>query len=1142
MKDKKAQLEQIARYNHLIQSQTGRAVRPYRADGYVNFLNKYGTKRDSSEAYMFVPEPDVSDDYLADFYENSGLFAKIIDSPAEEAVKHGFELKDIADSRVEKFYKAGLEELDWSNVFEQGIKWQRLFGGAIAVMLINDGRGIEEPLDWKHIKSIDDIRVFERSVVEPDYTSMFKYDPQNPFGTRGSRLGAPEFYHVYSKWGNFDVHESRVLEFRNGILPENTPNLRYELWGAPEYVRINKAIRDASVSYGYAPKLLERAVQAVYKMRGLSELLSYEQGEDVVLRRAQVIDVARGLLNTLMIDADGEDYSFQSFSFSGANEIIAVTCEMLSAVTNIPQTMLFGRPPLNMSANDETAMENWYSYVQRIQEKSMKSNLRYLLSVLFRAGIRTGEIDEVPNIEIEFNPLKVNSESEQLDVDLKKAQIEQTKAGTAQQYIDMQVLDATEVRKKLAESDEFDIEEILDDYDEEELFENDPSNQPQPGMPGMEGQPTEAAGIMPQQGAPLPGTEKDTDPGTEGSAAANAPAATKLPQDMSKEELALADKVNEEEPDKEDEDTVAAECKGVGVIVVKDGKILCGTRFNDTGYGLLCGPGGHIEQGETPEQAAVREAQEEFGITPKSLISLGAGAIEPETNSYPEVFLCTDWAGEVKCDEDEMIYPHFLSLAELEEYKNQLYHPFKASLGLLLKKLYRMDSKYDEWLEKNLDEFKNDDEEVAFKDFLQHVMGKTSVDNEDVDTIDLIYRTWRQERDLHARKDAADKDVEWITVNGTPVPLDDEGNMTGKVADKIKSTAKKVKDHITEASAPSMEDDMEKQGFKKNAEGRWEKTTGRDALTDRVKLASGSSAEARKCFAEMPIGTSVKMKYGTFTKTGEDVFIDQKGRKNNTNAMVNSINPADYSTYPVFSESDDVSSSAATETRYSGKTDFKHGSVSKEAAQKRFSECAKNAEKLGQTLTSEEFEGMLGSVKDYNFGPECTMILAAQADPDRPTHASKIFDFKDKEERKTYEKKAEQIERMIALSDKMTEPAYRGIGLNSSMVSEEDLRSILDKLKPGADISFGHLSSWSRNRGTASSYAGSATDMELEEGENYAIVYRLRKPKSLAAMTSIMPEGECLAPKAAKFKVLSVKHSYDEDLAEHSYLVDVEEV
>ena len=328
-------------------------------------------------------------------------------------------------------------------------------------MLNNYGRGIEASLDWKRIKSIDDIRVFERSVVEPDYTSMFKYDPQNPFGTRGSRLGAPEFYHVYSKWGNFDVHESRILEFRNGVLPENTPNLRYELWGVPEYVRINKAIRDASVSYGYAPKLLERAVQAVYKMRGLSELLSYDQGEDVALRRAEVIDVARGLLNTLMIDADGEDYSFQQFSFSGVKEVVELTCEMLSGLTNIPQSILFGKQTTTSSGADDASFETYYSYVQRIQEKSMKSNLRYLLSVLFHAGIRTGEIDEVPNIEIEFNPLKVNSESEQLDVDLKKAQIEQTKAGTAQQYIDMQVLDPTEVRRDLAHSDEFDIEEIL---------------------------------------------------------------------------------------------------------------------------------------------------------------------------------------------------------------------------------------------------------------------------------------------------------------------------------------------------------------------------------------------------------------------------------------------------------------------------------------------------------------------------------------------------------------------------------------------------------------------------------------------------------------------------------------------------------
>ena len=81
-------------------------------------------------------------------------------------------------------------------------------------MLINDGRGLDEPLDWSNIQSIDDIRVFDRSVVQPDYTTLFNYDPRDPFSTRGSRLGLPEYYQVFSKYGSFTVHDSRCLVFQ----------------------------------------------------------------------------------------------------------------------------------------------------------------------------------------------------------------------------------------------------------------------------------------------------------------------------------------------------------------------------------------------------------------------------------------------------------------------------------------------------------------------------------------------------------------------------------------------------------------------------------------------------------------------------------------------------------------------------------------------------------------------------------------------------------------------------------------------------------------------------------------------------------------------------------------------------------------
>ena len=104
------------------------------------------------------------------------------------------------------------------------IKWARLFGGSIAILLINDGGGLEEPLNWHNIKSIDDIRVYDRSVIQPDYESIFSYDPTDPFGTRGSRLGMPERYRITSRYGSFTVHDSRCLVFQNGILPEGCTN------------------------------------------------------------------------------------------------------------------------------------------------------------------------------------------------------------------------------------------------------------------------------------------------------------------------------------------------------------------------------------------------------------------------------------------------------------------------------------------------------------------------------------------------------------------------------------------------------------------------------------------------------------------------------------------------------------------------------------------------------------------------------------------------------------------------------------------------------------------------------------------------------------------------------------------------------
>ncbi len=58
---------------------------------------------------------------------------------------------------------------------------------------------------------------------------------------------------------------------------------------------------------------------------------------------------------------------------------------------------------------------------------------------------------------------------------------------------------------------------------------------------------------------------------------------------------------------------------GVGVIIIKDGKVLLGKRKNAHGDGTWSFPGGHLEFGESIETCAEREVLEEVGIKIRNL-------------------------------------------------------------------------------------------------------------------------------------------------------------------------------------------------------------------------------------------------------------------------------------------------------------------------------------------------------------------------------------------------------------------------------------------------------------------------------------------------------------------------------------------
>lgn len=604
----KSRLRQIEANSRAIEEQSGTSERkPFRVDGYINLLNKYGTAQDNSEAYQYASENQTPDTILMTHYEQNGLFGKIIDIPAQEAVKKGFKL-NIADAAVEDYIQKKVRRMKFFTTVEESLKWSRLFGGALAVMIIDDGiNDLTKPVNWKRAKKIDEIVVYDRSVVMPDYQSMYRSVGMYGVAQR-SKFRMPEYYNVFSIYGSFRVHESRCLIFRNGKMPEKASTTDYRFWGVPEYNHIKRAMRETITAHGDAVKLLERSVQAVYKTKNLAQLLSTDEGENDVLRRLQLIDTARGILNSIAIDADGEEYDFKTITLSGVKEVIDSACNMLSALTEIPQTKLFGRSPAGMNATGESDLENYYSFIDKIRESQIRDNLCTLVDGIIQIGINRGEIAERPDYELEFEPLWNEKESERATIEQTNAQTDLVRAQTAQLYIDMGVLDPAEERKRLKNEGKFSIE------DDE--------------LPQQEEEPL--AGLL---------------------------------QSLQR---------------KDSKDNPYKGATGVGVLVVKDGKFLVGNREDNNQVGS---PGGHIESWEDAERAAIRETEEEFGITLKNLVPLGTLDNLPNEYGKSFAFLSTDFDGTPLINTQEMLNGRFTDLRELQN--EVLYEPFKAALNKL---------------------------------------------------------------------------------------------------------------------------------------------------------------------------------------------------------------------------------------------------------------------------------------------------------------------------------------------------------------------------------------------------------------------------------------------------------------------------
>jgi len=409
-----------------------------RTDGYQNVVIGHGLKnKDPAANFGFTPGPIMTDQMLSNLFIGNSIARKIISLPVDEAVKNWISIDDDPESKSLQI----LDDMGAESHFADALRWGRLYGGSVILMLANDGGTLEDPLREGNVKEVESIRVYDKTQVFWNDAVLYE-DPSN------KQYGEPEYYEISPIGGMpFTVHQSRLLLFKGDPLPDYY-RLRYQGWGLPSLQGVWDELLNNSHSHSLAIKIMERMSQGVLKLDGMLENLQTDFGEAEVKKRLELIDMARSILNTIAIDSKDE-FEIKNMTLAGIPDMLDRFGLAVSAASNMPFTLLFGRSPAGLNATGQSDLENYYNMVKQIQKRQLKPQISRLTRLI--SGSKEA-------LKLIFAPLWLPSEKEQAETDKLKADTKAQEAAAANTYVGMGALDPSEVRKGLAKCEEYEID------------------------------------------------------------------------------------------------------------------------------------------------------------------------------------------------------------------------------------------------------------------------------------------------------------------------------------------------------------------------------------------------------------------------------------------------------------------------------------------------------------------------------------------------------------------------------------------------------------------------------------------------------------------------------------------------------------
>lgn len=418
----------------------GAAVRQRSEDSFANFAARVGVGTDnqssnSSYQFDFISRNRIK---LEAMYRSSWIVGQAVDVVAEDMTRAGIEITgdNVDPDDKERLYRA-LQKLGvWDKVSDT-IKWARLYGGAIAVLLI-DGQNMATQLRPETVSKgqFKGLYVLDRWMCQPSLTEKVT--------EFGPHFGEPLNYTVTTSQTPLDrkvIHYSRVVRIDGVDLPYQQ-RFSEQGWGQSVIERLyDRLVAFDSTTQG-AAQLVYKAHLRTLSVEGLREILAAGgPAERALLRNVEMIRRLQSNEGITLVDTK-DKFETHQYTFSGLDNVLLQFGQQLSGALQIPLVRLFGQSPAGLNATGEADMEMYRDNIKQQQERRLRSPFDTIIDVTWRSELGS---EPPKDLAHEFRSLAQMS-------DVEKATVANTVADAVTKAFDLQAIDRATAMKELRAS------------------------------------------------------------------------------------------------------------------------------------------------------------------------------------------------------------------------------------------------------------------------------------------------------------------------------------------------------------------------------------------------------------------------------------------------------------------------------------------------------------------------------------------------------------------------------------------------------------------------------------------------------------------------------------------------------------------